>query len=135
MVYVCQCPMCLSAMYSSGNRAMATPPSPLSSRHSSSQDSLQQALQGLHTANSMQPIGRGVNPMQQGYGVMPGSAGRGVGSREAAAAAAAAAAKKKGIKSSLGRFFSKKEKVSTVFFFIISAFEDGERIHLRVIQI
>lgn len=33
-------------------------------------------------------------------------------SSAAAAAAAAAAQKKKGIKSSLGRFFSKKEKVS-----------------------
>lgn len=63
-----------------------TPPSPLSSRHSSQES--------LH---------------KNAYGTMTGL------SREvtsaAAAAAAAAAQKKKGIKSSLGRFFSKKEKV------------------------
>ncbi|XP_049844155.1 liprin-alpha-1-like isoform X22 [Schistocerca gregaria] len=56
----------------------STPPSPLSSRHSS-QDSLHK------NATSTTPV-------------------------SASAAAAAAAQKKKGIKSSLGRFFSKKEK-------------------------
>lgn len=39
-------------------------------------------------------------------------------SREAATAAAVAAQKKKGIKSSLGRFFSKKEKVSGELFYL-----------------
>ncbi|KAF5290731.1 hypothetical protein FQA39_LY14650 [Lamprigera yunnana] len=60
-----------------------TPPSPLSSRHSS-QDSLHK--------NTITGMPRDV-------------------SAAAVAAAAAAAQKKKGIKSSLGRFFSKKEKV------------------------
>nr|CAD7405031.1 unnamed protein product [Timema cristinae] len=60
----------------------STPPSPLSSRHSS-QDSLHKTLPP------------------------------GVGNISASAAAAAAAQKKKGIKSSLGRFFSKKEKGKT----------------------
>ncbi|KAJ8870693.1 hypothetical protein PR048_029717 [Dryococelus australis] len=63
---------------------MPTPPSPLSSRHSS-QDS-------LHKGLAAAPLLPGAPPMS--------------------AAAAAAAQKKKGIKSSLGRFFSKKEKVS-----------------------
>lgn len=61
---------------------MHTPPSPLSSRHSS-QDSLHK--------NTITGVPRDVSA--------------------AAVAAAAAAQKKKGIKSSLGRFFSKKEKV------------------------
>lgn len=64
-----------------------TPPSPLSSRHSSQES--------LH---------------KNAYGTMTGLS-REVTSAAAAAAAAAAAQKKKGIKSSLGRFFSKKEKV------------------------
>ncbi|KAK9751918.1 SAM domain (Sterile alpha motif) [Popillia japonica] len=59
-----------------------TPPSPLSSRHSSQES--------LHK-NTMTGVPRDVSA--------------------AAVAAAAAAQKKKGIKSSLGRFFSKKEKV------------------------
>ncbi|XP_023029525.1 PTPRF interacting protein alpha isoform X4 [Leptinotarsa decemlineata] len=58
-----------------------TPPSPLSSRHSSQES--------LHK-NTMASLPRDMS---------------------SAAAAAAAAQKKKGIKSSLGRFFSKKEKV------------------------
>lgn len=58
-----------------------TPPSPLSSRHSSQES--------LHNKNNAVPM-RDVS----------------------AAAAVAAAQKKKGIKSSLGRFFSKKEKVN-----------------------
>lgn len=40
--------------------------------------------------------------------------------RDAAAAAAAAAQKKKGLKSSLGRFFSKKEKVNKISLLISS---------------
>ncbi|XP_044258791.1 liprin-alpha-1 [Tribolium madens] len=59
-----------------------TPPSPLSSRHSSQES--------LHK-NTVSGVPRDVSA--------------------AAVAAAAAAQKKKGIKSSLGRFFSKKEKV------------------------
>ncbi|XP_023724435.1 liprin-alpha-1 isoform X4 [Cryptotermes secundus] len=64
----------------------STPPSPLSSRHSS-QDS-------LHKNAASTPV--------------PAAANASVAA--AAAAAAAAAQKKKGIKSQLGRFFSKKEK-------------------------
>lgn len=56
-----------------------TPPSPLSSRHSSQESLHKNTVSG-----------------------MP---------RDVSAAAVAAAQKKKGIKSSLGRFFSKKEKV------------------------
>lgn len=59
-----------------------TPPSPLSSRHSSQESLHKNAMVG-----------------------MPRDASA------AAVAAAAAAQKKKGIKSSLGRFFSKKDKV------------------------
>ncbi|XP_072393569.1 liprin-alpha-1 isoform X1 [Diabrotica undecimpunctata] len=60
-----------------------TPPSPLSSRHSSQESLHKNAISGLSRDMST----------------------------AAAVAAAAAAQKKKGIKSSLGRFFSKKEKV------------------------
>lgn len=60
-----------------------TPPSPLSSRHSSQESLHKNTLSGL--------------PRDM--------------SSAAAVAAAAAAQKKKGLKSSLGRFFSKKEKV------------------------
>ncbi|XP_030748927.1 liprin-alpha-1 isoform X6 [Sitophilus oryzae] len=73
-------------MYRQGQNTH-TPPSPLSSRHSSQES--------LH---------------KNAYGTMTGLS-REVTSAAAAAAAAAAAQKKKGIKSSLGRFFSKKEKV------------------------
>lgn len=72
-----------------------TPPSPMSSRHSS-QDSLHK--------NTLTGVG----------GMGGGGGGPGVTrdvSAAAAVAAAAAAQKKKGLKSSLGRFFSKKEKV------------------------
>ncbi|XP_050312861.1 liprin-alpha-1 isoform X3 [Anthonomus grandis grandis] len=65
-----------------------TPPSPLSSRHSSQES--------LH---------------KNAYGMPPGLGNSRDAASAAAAAAAAAAQKKKGIKSSLGRFFSKKEKV------------------------
>ncbi|XP_056635833.1 liprin-alpha-1 isoform X2 [Diorhabda carinulata] len=60
-----------------------TPPSPLSSRHSSQESLHKNAISGLSRDMST----------------------------AAAVAAAAAAQKKKGLKSSLGRFFSKKEKV------------------------
>lgn len=63
-----------------------TPPSPLSSRHSSQES--------LHK-NAVSGVPRDVSA--------------------AAVAAAAAAQKKKGIKSSLGRFFSKKEKVILIY--------------------
>lgn len=59
-----------------------TPPSPLSSRHSSQESLHKNAMVGMSRDASA-----------------------------AAVAAAAAAQKKKGIKSSLGRFFSKKDKV------------------------
>lgn len=75
-----------------------TPPSPLSSRHSS-QDSLHKnnLVAGL-------PIGHystGLHLQHMQSTTMS----------PVTAAAVAAAQKKKGIKSSLGRFFSKKEKV------------------------
>ncbi|BES93596.1 SAM domain (Sterile alpha motif) [Nesidiocoris tenuis] len=70
----------------------STPPSPLSSRHSS-QDSLHKhTLMGSSSGGMIQQV--------QPYT-----------SQSAAAVAAAQQHKKKGIKSSLGRFFSKKEKV------------------------
>uniref|UniRef100_A0A1B6E9A2 SAM domain-containing protein n=1 Tax=Clastoptera arizonana TaxID=38151 RepID=A0A1B6E9A2_9HEMI len=69
----------------------STPPSPLSSRHSS-QDSLYKNATSLPSAAYL-----------SNAGLAPSS--------QSAAAAAAAAQKKKGIKSSLGRFFSKKDKV------------------------
>lgn len=92
-----------------------TPPSPLSSRHSS-QDSLHKnALCGsgmlnTSTASMMGISGVGLGSGGSGGGTLPrdGSLPRDPAS---VAAAAAAAQKKKGIKSSLGRFFSKKEKV------------------------
>ncbi|KAG8252332.1 Liprin-alpha-1 [Homalodisca vitripennis] len=72
-----------------GPSGYSTPPSPLSSRHSS-QDSLHKhALVGVSGSQYLP-----VNTSPAAH----------------AAAAAAAAHKKKGIKSSLGRFFSKKEK-------------------------
>ncbi|XP_044740586.1 liprin-alpha-1 isoform X2 [Chrysoperla carnea] len=91
-----------------------TPPSPLSSRHSS-QDSLHKnALCGsgmlnTSTASMMGISGVGLGSGGSGGGTLPrdGSLPRDPAS---VAAAAAAAQKKKGIKSSLGRFFSKKEK-------------------------
>lgn len=85
--------------HNNGTLNSGTPPSPLSSRHSS-QDSLHKnnlsgQLGGLpigHLSSShLQHMQANMSP--------------------ATAAAVAAAQKKKGIKSSLGRFFSKKEKV------------------------
>lgn len=79
-----------------GQTMQHTPPSPLSSRHSS-QDSLHK------------------NTFIGGtLGISPGGTLLSRDVSSAAAAAAAAAQKKKGIKSSLGRFFSKKEKVTMV---------------------
>lgn len=72
----------------------STPPSPMSSRHSS-QDSLHKNLGPTYMAPTHQTANLNTSSPSA-----------------AAAAAAAAAQKKKGIKSSLGRFFSKKEKVS-----------------------
>jgi len=93
-------------------------PSPLSSRHSS-QDSLHRSLMGMGSLGGSS-YGM-VGAYQSGYGsglMMSTSSGAmnaltasPNSSAAAAAAAAAAAHKKKGIKSSLGRFFSKKEKV------------------------
>ncbi|XP_043280271.1 liprin-alpha-1 isoform X3 [Venturia canescens] len=85
--------------HNNGTLNSGTPPSPLSSRHSS-QDSLHKnnlsgQLGGL-------PIGQlSSSHLQHMQANMS----------PATAAAVAAAQKKKGIKSSLGRFFSKKEKI------------------------
>lgn len=74
-----------------------TPPSPLSSRHSS-----QDSLHKNHLASMGLPISQfSTQHLQHMQATMS----------PATAAAVAAAQKKKGIKSSLGRFFSKKEKV------------------------
>ncbi|XP_046415432.1 liprin-alpha-1 isoform X7 [Neodiprion virginianus] len=73
-----------------------TPPSPLSSRHSS-QDSLHK--------NNLSGVGLPIGQLSSSHLHMQANMS------PATAAAVAAAQKKKGIKSSLGRFFSKKEKV------------------------
>lgn len=73
-----------------------TPPSPLSSRHSS-QDSLHK--------NNLGGVGLPIGQLSSSHLHMQANMS------PATAAAVAAAQKKKGIKSSLGRFFSKKEKV------------------------
>uniref|UniRef100_A0A2H8TE72 Liprin-alpha-1 n=1 Tax=Melanaphis sacchari TaxID=742174 RepID=A0A2H8TE72_9HEMI len=82
-----------------GASGFSTPPSPLSSRHSS-QDSLHHGptLMG-QTGTSLSSISSAfsVSQMQSHHHTLPSSA-------------SVAAQKKKGIKSSLGRFFSKKEK-------------------------
>uniref|UniRef100_A0A0A9X8P7 Liprin-alpha-1 n=1 Tax=Lygus hesperus TaxID=30085 RepID=A0A0A9X8P7_LYGHE len=70
----------------------STPPSPLSSRHSS-QDSLHKHTLMGGSSGMIQQVHQSYTP------------------QSAAAVAAAQQHKKKGIKSSLGRFFSKKEKV------------------------
>ncbi|XP_048506094.1 liprin-alpha-1 isoform X2 [Athalia rosae] len=72
-----------------------TPPSPLSSRHSS-QDSLHK--------NNLGGVGLPIGQLSSSHLHMQSNMS------PATAAAVAAAQKKKGIKSSLGRFFSKKEK-------------------------
>ncbi|KAG7209743.1 hypothetical protein KM043_011369 [Ampulex compressa] len=73
-----------------------TPPSPLSSRHSS-QDSLHK--------NNLSGVGLPIGQLSSSHLHMQ------TAMSPATAAAVAAAQKKKGIKSSLGRFFSKKEKI------------------------
>lgn len=80
-----------------------TPPSPLSSRHSSQES--------LHK-NAVSGVPRDVSA--------------------AAVAAAAAAQKKKGIKSSLGRFFSKKEKVIDIFVKVVASRFSCINIFLKV---
>lgn len=78
-------------------------PSPLSSRHSSQDSLYKNNLVGCGL-----PLGQynpGVHNLHMQSTMSP-----------ATAAAVAAAQKKKGIKSSLGRFFSKKDKVLIYFF-------------------
>uniref|UniRef100_A0A023F0B6 Putative lar-interacting protein n=1 Tax=Triatoma infestans TaxID=30076 RepID=A0A023F0B6_TRIIF len=101
----------------------STPPSPLSSRHSS-QDSLHKHAASLVSSGSTvglqhsTSMGGGTTTQTSSSAVMSmGQHGMIMGqqvpygSQTAAAVAAAQQHKKKGIKSSLGRFFSKKEKV------------------------
>ncbi|XP_073980302.1 PTPRF interacting protein alpha isoform X17 [Rhodnius prolixus] len=102
----------------------STPPSPMSSRHSS-QDSLHKHAASLVSSGStiglQHSTSMGGGPITQtssaaammAMGQHGMSMGQQVqyGSQSAAAVAAAQQHKKKGIKSSLGRFFSKKEKV------------------------
>ncbi|XP_063984964.1 liprin-alpha-1 isoform X6 [Diachasmimorpha longicaudata] len=82
--------------HNNGTLNSGTPPSPLSSRHSS-QDSLHK--------NSFGSVGLPIGQLSSSHLHMPSTMS------PATAAAVAAAQKKKGIKSSLGRFFSKKEKI------------------------
>ncbi|XP_050535295.1 liprin-alpha-1 isoform X5 [Daktulosphaira vitifoliae] len=82
-----------------GTSGFSTPPSPLSSRHSS-QDSLHHGPTMMgQTGTSLSSISSAfsISQMPSYHHTLPSSA-------------SAAAQKKKGIKSSLGRFFSKKEK-------------------------
>ncbi|XP_044589857.1 liprin-alpha-1 isoform X6 [Cotesia glomerata] len=95
--------------HNNGTLNCGTPPSPLSSRHSS-QDSLHKnnyismaASQGMG-----HPIGLPLGQLSSSHLQMQAS-----GMSPATAAAVAAAQKKKGIKSSLGRFFSKKDKIKS----------------------
>ncbi|XP_026671853.1 liprin-alpha-1 isoform X12 [Ceratina calcarata] len=82
--------------HNNGALNSGTPPSPLSSRHSS-QDSLHK--------NNLSSVGLPIGPLSSSHLHMQSTMS------PATAAAVAAAQKKKGIKSSLGRFFSKKEKI------------------------
>ncbi|KAI4490784.1 hypothetical protein M0804_003728 [Polistes exclamans] len=82
--------------HSNGALNSGTPPSPLSSRHSS-QDSLHK--------NNLSSVGLPIGQLSSSHLHMQATMS------PATAAAVAAAQKKKGIKSSLGRFFSKKEKI------------------------
>ncbi|XP_034951803.1 liprin-alpha-1 isoform X3 [Chelonus insularis] len=84
--------------HNNGTLNCGTPPSPLSSRHSS-QDSLHK--------NNMSGMGLPIGQLSSSHLPMQSTMS------PATAAAVAAAQKKKGIKSSLGRFFSKKEKIKT----------------------
>ncbi|KAG5342897.1 LIPA1 protein, partial [Acromyrmex heyeri] len=83
--------------HNNGALNSGTPPSPLSSRHSS-QDSLHK--------NNFSSVGLPIGQLSTSHLHMQSTMS------SATAAAVAAAQKKKGIKSSLGRFFSKKEKDS-----------------------
>ncbi|KYM85591.1 hypothetical protein ALC53_04528, partial [Atta colombica] len=89
--------------HNNGALNSGTPPSPLSSRHSS-QDSLHK--------NNFSSVGLPIGQLSTSHLHMQSTIS------SATAAAVAAAQKKKGIKSSLGRFFSKKEKVNDFSFFI-----------------
>ncbi|XP_050427800.1 liprin-alpha-1 isoform X4 [Adelges cooleyi] len=82
-----------------GASGFSTPPSPLSSRHSS-QDSLH------HGPSMMGQAGTSLSSISSAFSIsqMPSY------HHTLPSSASAAAQKKKGIKSSLGRFFSKKEK-------------------------
>ncbi|KAL6262478.1 hypothetical protein P5V15_007563 [Pogonomyrmex californicus] len=82
--------------HNNGALNSGTPPSPLSSRHSS-QDSLHK--------NNFSNVGLPIGQLSTSHLHMQSTMS------PATAAAVAAAQKKKGIKSSLGRFFSKKEKI------------------------
>ncbi|XP_019882410.1 liprin-alpha-1 isoform X9 [Camponotus floridanus] len=82
--------------HNNGALNSGTPPSPLSSRHSS-QDSLHK--------NNFSSVGLPIGQLSTSHLHMQSTMS------PATAAAVAAAQKKKGIKSSLGRFFSKKEKI------------------------
>ncbi|XP_033336353.1 PTPRF interacting protein alpha isoform X2 [Megalopta genalis] len=82
--------------HNNGALNSGTPPSPLSSRHSS-QDSLHK--------NNLSGVGLPIGQLSSSHLHMQATMS------PATAAAVAAAQKKKGIKSSLGRFFSKKEKI------------------------
>ncbi|XP_020291228.1 liprin-alpha-1 isoform X4 [Pseudomyrmex gracilis] len=82
--------------HNNGALNSGTPPSPLSSRHSS-QDSLHK--------NNFSSVGLPIAQLSTSHLHMQSTMS------PATAAAVAAAQKKKGIKSSLGRFFSKKEKI------------------------
>ncbi|XP_029170720.1 liprin-alpha-1 isoform X2 [Nylanderia fulva] len=82
--------------HNNGALNSGTPPSPLSSRHSS-QDSLHK--------NNFSSVGLPIGQLSTSHLHMQSNMS------PATAAAVAAAQKKKGIKGSLGRFFSKKDKI------------------------
>ncbi|EGI68479.1 Liprin-alpha-2 [Acromyrmex echinatior] len=89
-------PFITHGQHNNGALNSGTPPSPLSSRHSS-QDSLHK--------NNFSSVGLPIGQLSTSHLHMQSTIS------SATAAAVAAAQKKKGIKSSLGRFFSKKEKI------------------------
>ncbi|XP_053598940.1 liprin-alpha-1 isoform X9 [Microplitis demolitor] len=95
--------------HNNGTLNCGTPPSPLSSRHSS-QDSLHKNNYiGMSSSGMSHPgVGLPLGQLSSSHLQMQAS-----GMSPATAAAVAAAQKKKGIKSSLGRFFSKKDKIKS----------------------
>ncbi|XP_057322985.1 liprin-alpha-1 isoform X12 [Microplitis mediator] len=95
--------------HNNGTLNCGTPPSPLSSRHSS-QDSLHKNNYiGMSSSGMGHPgVGLPLGQLSSSHLQMQAS-----GMSPATAAAVAAAQKKKGIKSSLGRFFSKKDKIKS----------------------